>query len=106
MTREFLDVYKALLAGETVNFAGKHITINDGRLLFPPVQAGGPPLYFGGSSDAGIDVAADTVDKYLTWGEPPAQVAGKIARRHEAAARARAQALLRHPPPRHRARDQ
>ena len=33
-----------------------------------------PPLYFGGSSDAGIDVAAAQVDKYLTWGEPPAQV--------------------------------
>ena len=38
-----------------------------------------PPLYFGGSSDAGIDVAAQLVDKYLTWGEPPAEVAKKIA---------------------------
>ncbi len=80
VTREFLTIYRALLAGETVNFKGKHISIEDGKLLFPPVQAGGPPLYFGGSSDAGIDVAADTVDKYLTWGEPPAQVADKIKR--------------------------
>ncbi len=80
MTREFLDVYRALLRGETVNTNGKHITIEDGRLLFPPHQPGGPPLYFGGSSDAGIDVAVDTVDKYLTWGEPPAQVAEKIER--------------------------
>lgn len=39
-----------------------------------------PGLYFGGSSDAGIAVAAETVDKYLTWGEPPAQVAEKIER--------------------------
>ena len=38
-----------------------------------------PPLYFGGSSDAGIDVAAQLVDKYLTWGEPPHAVAEKIA---------------------------
>jgi alkanesulfonate monooxygenase len=38
-----------------------------------------PPLYFGGSSDAGIDVVAQLVDKYLTWGEPPADVAKKIA---------------------------
>ena len=38
-----------------------------------------PPLYFGGSSEAAVDVAADTIDKYLTWGEPPAQVAEKIA---------------------------
>jgi alkanesulfonate monooxygenase len=44
------------------------------------VQSPRPPLYFGGSSDAGIDVAVDTVDKYLTWGEPPAQVAEKVNR--------------------------
>jgi alkanesulfonate monooxygenase len=80
VTREFLTVYYDLLAGKTVNFEGKHIRIEDGRLLFPPLQSPRPPLYFGGSSDAGIDVAVDTVDKYLTWGEPPAQVAEKIAR--------------------------
>jgi len=80
VTREFLSVYRDLLAEKTVEFRGKHISIEDGRLLFPPHQAGGPPLYFGGSSDAGVDVAVDTVDKYLTWGEPPAQVAEKINR--------------------------
>jgi alkanesulfonate monooxygenase len=80
VTREFLNVYTALLAGETVNFKGKHIQVEGGRLIFPPVQAPRPPLYFGGSSDAGIDVAVDTVDKYLTWGEPPAQVAEKVNR--------------------------
>jgi alkanesulfonate monooxygenase len=79
VTREFLTVYKTLLAGETVNFSGQHIRIEDGRLLFPPVQAPHPPLYFGGTSGAGIEVAAETIDKYLTWGEPPAQVAEKLA---------------------------
>jgi alkanesulfonate monooxygenase len=80
VTREFLNVYSDLLAGKTVNVEGKYIRIEDGRLLFPPVQSPRPPLYFGGSSDAGIDVAVDTVDKYLTWGEPPAQVAEKVER--------------------------
>jgi alkanesulfonate monooxygenase len=80
VTREFLSVYSDLLAGKTVNVQGKHIQIEDGRLIFPPVQSPRPPLYFGGSSDAGIDVAVDTVDKYLTWGEPPALVAEKVAR--------------------------
>jgi alkanesulfonate monooxygenase len=79
VTREFLGVYTGLLAGETVDFRGKHIRIEDGRLLFPPVQQPRPALYFGGSSAAAVDVAADTIDKYLTWGEPPAQVAEKIA---------------------------
>src|SRR5438445_790757 len=86
VTREFLNVYSDLLAGKTVNVEGKHIRIEAGRLLFPPVQSPRPPLYFGGSSDAGIDVAVDTVDKYLTWGEPPAQVAEKINRVKAAAA--------------------
>ncbi len=60
------------------DYEGRHIRIEDGRLLFPPIQKPHPPLYFGGSSDAGIAVAAETIDKYLTWGEPPAQVAEKL----------------------------
>ncbi len=92
VTREFLTIYKGLLAGQRVDFSGRHIKVEDARLLFPPTQAGGPPLYFGGSSDAGIDVAADTVDKYLTWGEPPEQVAQKI-RGVEAVARTRGRKL-------------
>jgi alkanesulfonate monooxygenase len=87
VTREFLNVYSDLLAGNTVNFEGQHIRIKDGRLLFAPVQSPRPPLYFGGSSPAGIDVAVDTVDKYLTWGEPPAEVADKIKRVKAAAAK-------------------
>jgi alkanesulfonate monooxygenase len=86
VTREFLNVYSDLLAGKNVNVEGKHIRIEDGKLLFHPVQSPRPPLFFGGSSDAGIDVAVDTVDKYLTWGEPPAQVAEKIAKVREVAA--------------------
>ena len=78
LTREFLTVYKGLLAGETVNFKGRHIQVADGRLSQLPVQTGGPPLYFGGSSDAGISVAANAIDTYLTWGEPPGDVAAKL----------------------------
>jgi alkanesulfonate monooxygenase len=92
VTHEFLTVYKALLAGETVNFTGKHIRVEDGRLLFKPLQTPHPPLYFGGSSGAGMDVAAQTIDKYLTWGEPPAQVAEKLAAA-DAAAKARGRAF-------------
>jgi alkanesulfonate monooxygenase len=79
VTREFLNVYSALLRGETVNYHGKHIQVEDGQLLYPPVQEGGPPLYFGGSSGPALDVAAQTIEKYLTWGEPPKDVAEKLA---------------------------
>ncbi|EFG83053.1 FMNH2-dependent alkanesulfonate monooxygenase [Novacetimonas hansenii] len=79
ITDEFLDIYRALLRGEHVTYEGKHITVRDGHLLFPTLQKDGPPIYFGGSSEAASHVAAKSVDKYLTWGEPPAQVAEKIS---------------------------
>lgn len=78
VTNEFLEVYRRLLAGERVTYFGKHIRVEDGHLLFPPLQKPYPPLYFGGSSAAANDVAAEHVDKYLTWGEPPAAVAAKV----------------------------
>ncbi len=87
ITAEFLTVWKALLTGEPVNYTGKHIRIEDGQILFPAVQQPHPPLFFGGSSDAGIEVAADLVDTYLTWGEPPALVAEKLSRAEAAAAK-------------------
>jgi len=79
LTREFLEIYAALLRGETVDYSGKHFNVEAGKILYPPVQQPMPPLYFGGSSEAGVAVAAQLVDKYLTWGEPPAAVAEKIA---------------------------
>ena len=85
LTREFLEIYTALLRGETVTCSSKHLQVEAGKLLFLPFQEPMPPLYFGGSSDAGIDVAAQLVDKYLTWGEPPEEVAKKIATSREAA---------------------
>lgn len=78
VTREFLDVYSQLMRGEKVDYQGEHIQVEGAEVLFPPVQENGPPLYFGGSSEAAIDVAAQQIDTYLTWGEPPAQVAEKL----------------------------
>jgi alkanesulfonate monooxygenase len=78
-TDEFLTIWRRLMSGETVDFRGKHMAIEGGKLLFPPLQTPYPPLYFGGSSAAGQRVAAEHVDVYLTWGEPPGDVAQKIA---------------------------
>jgi alkanesulfonate monooxygenase len=44
-------------------------------------------LYFGGSSEPAHELAAEQVDVYLTWGEPPAAVAAKIADLRARAAR-------------------
>lgn len=79
VTEEFLGIYKSLLRGETVSHTGRHFHIDDGRLQYRPHQTPHPPLYFGGSSGIGQEIAARTIDKYLTWGEPPEDVARKIA---------------------------
>ncbi len=87
---EFLTIWRRLLSGETVDFDGKYYQIKGGRLDFAPVQAPYPPLYFGGSSAAGQDLAVDQTDLYLTWGEPLAGVREKIAAvRAKAATRGR-----------------
>jgi alkanesulfonate monooxygenase len=85
MTDEFLHIWRRVMSGEAVNFEGRHYHVEDARLAFHPVQAPYPPLWFGGSSPAGIEVAADHCDVYLTWGEPPADVASKIAAARAAA---------------------
>lgn len=78
-TVEFLRVWRGVLAGETVTFSGKYVSVRGAKVLYPPVQRPHPPLYFGGSSPAAHDLAAEHVDVYLTWGEPPADVAAKLA---------------------------
>ncbi|WP_329469469.1 LLM class flavin-dependent oxidoreductase [Streptomyces sp. NBC_01723] len=84
-TGEFLHVVRELWQGGTVNLRGEHLQVEDARLTRVPDPV--PEVYFGGSSPAAVEVAARHADVYLTWGEPPAQVAGKIARLREAAAR-------------------
>lgn len=75
---EFTRIWRRVLEGETVDYAGKHIQVKGAKLLFSPVQQPRPPLYFGGSSDVAQDLAAEQVDLYLTWGEPPHLVKEKI----------------------------
>lgn len=76
---EFLSIWRRLLSGETVDFAGEHFKVEQARNYFPPVQKPYPPLYFGGSSNAAHELVASQLDAYLTWGEPPQAVAEKFA---------------------------
>ncbi|MFE6157921.1 LLM class flavin-dependent oxidoreductase [Streptomyces sp. NPDC056486] len=73
---EFLHIIRSLWRGETVDFHGAHERVEQARLARLPDPV--PPVYFGGSSKAAGPVAARHSDVYLTWGEPPAQVAEKI----------------------------
>jgi alkanesulfonate monooxygenase len=84
-TGEFLSVVRQLWDGGSVDLLGEHLRVEDAKLARVPDPV--PEVYFGGSSPAALEVAARHVDVYLTWGEPPAQVAEKIARVRELAAK-------------------
>ncbi|MFD5895993.1 LLM class flavin-dependent oxidoreductase [Streptomyces sp. NPDC060366] len=76
-TGEFLHIVRELWQGRTVDLDGEHLRVADAKLTRVPDPV--PEVYFGGSSPAAGVVAARHSDVYLTWGEPPEQVAEKIA---------------------------
>ncbi|WP_347986536.1 FMNH2-dependent alkanesulfonate monooxygenase [Methylomonas sp. AM2-LC] len=75
---EFLTVWKAVLTGEVLDFDGEYIKVKDASLPSGTFQKPYPPLFIGGSSQAAIQLSAEHIDVFLTWGEPPAAVAKKI----------------------------
>lgn len=75
-TAEFLKIVTSIWTQESVDFTGEHYRVEDARVSAPPDPL--PRIYFGGSSAAALPVAAEYVDTYLTWGEPPAAAAAKI----------------------------
>ncbi|RQP23608.1 FMNH2-dependent alkanesulfonate monooxygenase [Piscinibacter terrae] len=91
LSAEFMTIWRELLArsheGSSVDFEGEHLQVRGGKLLYPPVQKPYPRAFFGGSSEAAHELAAQQLDTYLTWGEPPAAVAKKVADIRERAAR-------------------
>jgi alkanesulfonate monooxygenase len=76
-TAEFLTVIRGVWRGEPFDFSGTHYRIAGATVLAQPDPV--PPLFFGGASAAAQRVAAKHVDTYLTWGEPPPDVAARIA---------------------------
>ena len=76
-TDEFLTVLRGAFGAKPFDFHGRYYHV-EGATTTRPVLA--PPLYFGGASEAAERVAARHIDVYLTWGEPPAMVAPRIAR--------------------------
>jgi alkanesulfonate monooxygenase len=75
-TEEFLSVVRGAWSGAPYDFQGEHYQVEGAQVRgrVDPV----PDIYFGGSSAPAGPVAAKHADVYLTWGEPPDQVADKI----------------------------
>jgi alkanesulfonate monooxygenase len=76
-TAEFLAIVRGAWSGQPFDYSGAHYRVDGATVMHPPEPP--PRIYFGGSSTAAGPVAARHADVYLTWGEPPDQVAEKIA---------------------------
>jgi alkanesulfonate monooxygenase len=80
---EFIRIWREIISrshtGDSYDYDGKHLQVKGAKLFFPSLQQPHPPVYFGGSSEAAHELAAEQVETYLTWGEPPAEVAKKVA---------------------------
>jgi alkanesulfonate monooxygenase len=77
-TAEFLQIMKSAWNDEPCNFTGQHYRVEGATTRETPNPI--PEVYFGGASDAAEKVAAEQVDVYLAWGEPPTMVAERLDR--------------------------
>ena len=85
---EFLDVVKKTWTSEgPFDHEGTNYRLKGQNAGVRPLRNQHLPIYFGGSSDAAIDVAGKHADVYALWGESLAQVADTIARVRAAAAK-------------------
>ena len=81
-TSEYLDIVKLeWTSAKPFNYGGKFYRVAEGFGSIKPLQAPHIPVYFGGSSDAAIQVAGKHADIYALWGETYEQVR-EIGRAH------------------------
>lgn len=79
MADEYLQIWHRLFSGESVSYRGKYFETVGAKLALPVGESiARPPLWFGGSSEKALDVAAKHVDTYLSWGETPEQIGQKV----------------------------
>ncbi|HEY2132396.1 MAG TPA: LLM class flavin-dependent oxidoreductase [Acetobacteraceae bacterium] len=89
-TDEYVSILKRIWTErDPVDHAGKYYRFIGGSTEVKTVQKPRIPIYFGGASDAAIDVAGRHADVYALWGETQAQVREITGRVRASAARHR-----------------
>lgn len=87
-TDEYLDVVKKVWnASAPLDHEGPHYKFQGLFSVVKPLNTPQIPIYFGGSSDAAIEVAGKHADVYALWGESLAQVKETLDKVRAAAAR-------------------
>lgn len=86
-SREVIQILKQAWTQDYINFKGDFYDL---RLPTGPVkpyqQNGGPLLYFGGYSPAGVDLCAEHCDVYLMWPDTEEKIVGHMKTMSEKAA--------------------
>jgi alkanesulfonate monooxygenase len=86
-TDEYLHLLRlAWTSREPFDFDGEFYKVTGSASIVRPFQDPHPPIFFGGSSDEAVEVAAKHADVYAQWGEPLAEASAQIKRVKEAAA--------------------
>ncbi|MDX1447445.1 MAG: LLM class flavin-dependent oxidoreductase [Acidimicrobiia bacterium] len=78
-TIEWMQVLRALLNGESVDYHGEFVDLTIDPPRIRTVSGTCPPFYFGGFSEDAKNVAAREADVFLTWPDTVSAV-GKTAR--------------------------
>ena len=87
-TSEFLDIVRAEWSSDKpFSYAGKYYQVENGFSQVRPYRPEGIRIYFGGASDAAVEVAGKHADTFALWGESYAQVREQTAKVAAAAAR-------------------
>ena len=86
-TDEYVELLKKIWSAQRpVDHDGKYYRFKGALPDIRPYRSNHIPIYFGGSSDAAIEVAGKHADVYALWGEPLAEAADTIAKLRAAAA--------------------
>lgn len=83
-TGEFLRIVREAWSGEPFDFEGDFYKVAAATTREAPDPL--PAIYFGGASPAAEQIAAQHVDVYLAWGEPPDMVTERLDRMRARAA--------------------
>ncbi len=87
-TDEYVEILRSIwTAKKPVDHEGRFYRFRRSYSDVKCVQKPHIPIYFGGSSDAAIEIAGKHADVYALWGEPLAEAAKTIARVRASAAR-------------------
>ncbi len=75
---EAIEVLRKLWSGKQVVHDGRFFACEDLAMTPPPLQAGGPPIWCGGRSDAALKRAGQLADGYISYVVTPAIFAAAL----------------------------